>query len=576
MTQRLAEQLGCSVQTAHRYISGALSGVRIRKRRSDRNTSDWTNEELKTVSGFLLETNRQTGKQLGDVAGALDTLRANRLIRGESIDVATGEVRLLSPSSCAKALRANRLHPGQLRAPTPKISLSTEHPNQVWQADPSLCVLYYLKRTAGLCAMPVAEFNKNKPKNLDRIANDRVWRYVFTDHASGAFYVEYVLGAESGANLCSTFINAMQRRGADDPMCGAPRMIMVDPGSANTSAMFKNLCAALGVQVWVNQPGQPWAKGQVEKTNDLVERKFEHRLRFQPVPDLDALNIAAWAWMRNFNATAQHSRHKSSRYQAWMTITPAQLRIPPNASACMRLATRAPEDRVVNALLQISFRGRKFDVSGVPGVIVGEKLRVASNAFSTTNGAQVLITGEDDRDTWYEVEPLLADSYGFINAVPVGTFHAHRETPADTNRKAVERLVMGAETDGEAVAKRKARALPFGGAVDASLSIAQAPSVAHLPRAGTAIDVQTPDVRVAAPRVEVPAIRAELAPLNTYEAATRLKPLVERSGHTWTAEMYARTAERWADGLPIDQVEAWATELTTQPRNGLRVVGGAA
>ncbi|EKZ1928050.1 DDE-type integrase/transposase/recombinase [Stenotrophomonas maltophilia] len=578
IAERYAAEWGCSVQTLYRQVSKLTCSLKPRKRRSDRGNSDWTQQELELISAVLLESRRGTGKRLASIGEAIDMLRANGMVRGETVDAGTGEIRLLSESSAAKALRTNRLHPDQLSAPAPKVQLASEHPNQVWQADPSLCVLYYLKRQDGLHAMPASEFYKNKPKNLARVENERVWRYVFTDHTSGAFYVEYVLGAESGENLCRTFINAMQYRGAADPFCGAPTMVMVDPGSANTGAMFKNLCAALGIRIWINQPGEPWAKGQVEKTNDLIERKFEHRLRFDNVQSLEQLNASAWRWMRNFNTTAQHTRHKSSRYQAWMTIKPDQLRLVPATEDCMKLATRAPELRKVNPLLRISFLGRTYDVSGVPGVIVGQKLTVARNAFGSEFGAQALFTDDAGRDTWYTMEPLEADAYGFTGAVAVGTYHAHADTPADTNRKRVERLAMDAETDEQAKAQRKAKAMPFGGRIDPYKSVQQAPEIQHLPRRGHRVDVAVPDV-VEAPRFTVDSvtpIRAELPPLNHVEAAMRLKPLLEAAGSAWTADHYARTAQRWPEGLPVDQVESWAQALATPERGGLRLVEGGA
>lgn len=570
-----AARLNLSLATLHRKLRERRAHIVTGRRtqRSDAGQSALTRDEALLISAYLMETTRQSGKQLGDVGEALDVLRANGLIRAERVDTSTGEVRALSVSAVARALRTYRLHPGQLRAPSPKVCLGTEHPNQVWQADPSLCVLYYLRRTAGLCAMPADEFYKNKPKNLDRIVHERVWRYVFTDHASGAFYVEYVLGAESGTNLCGTFIHALQRRGADDPFCGVPQMVMVDPGSANTGAMFKNLCAALGVAVWVNQPGQPWAKGQVEKTNDIVERKFEHRLKFHAVPDLAGLNAAAWAWMRQFSARARHSRHQLTRYQAWMTITPEQLRLAPAAEVCAQLATSTPQTRVVNSLLRVSFRGHDYDVSGVPGVIVGDKLTLARNAFGGPDGAQALVTGADGRCTWYVLEALPAGRYGFKGAVPVGTFRRHADTPADTHRKEIERLVMGVETDAEAVAARKARELPFNGELDPYKSIREAPALAHLPRAGQPAVVEAPTVVHAAPRTEPVPIRHELPPLSHFAAAARLKPLVEAAGTVWCAEHYQRTAERWPQGLPVEALETWAAELARPAPVTLRVVG---
>ena len=91
--------------------------------------------------------------------------------------------------------------------------------------------------------MDSAKFYKNKPANIARIASDRVWSYEITDHTSGWIYVEYVMGAESGENLCSVLINAMQERGGADVLHGVPKILYLDPGSANTAGMTKT-CAA--------------------------------------------------------------------------------------------------------------------------------------------------------------------------------------------------------------------------------------------------------------------------------------------------------------------------------------------
>lgn len=550
----------CSIQTVYREVAKISGHVKPRKRRTDRNTSGWTEKELDKIAAALLESRRGNGKRLSGIAEAIDMLRANGEIRGEAVDTATGEVRQLSTSSAAKALRANRLHPDQLTAPKPKVELSTEHPNQLWEDDPSLCVLYYLRGAQGLSVMPQDEFYKNKPKNLERIESERVWRYVYTDHTSGAFYFEYVLGAESNENHCSTFINAMQARGLTDPFHGVPRMVMVDPGSANTSAMFRNLCAALGIIVQVNKPRQPWVKGQVEKTNDLIEKGFEHRLRYHRVQSLAELNEAAWRWMRNFNGTAVHTRHRSSRYQAWMTIQPDQLRVAPGLQACQRLATHAPVERRVTPLLRISFGGKTFDVSGVPGVIVGQKLTVTRNAFSTTQGAQVLFTNDEGRDTWYTLEPLETDRYGFTSAsVPLGEYRPHAATQVDDNRRRVERVAMDAATDEEAEQKRKAKALPFGGRIDPYKSLREAPEMTFLPRRGEKLDVAVPDVQPAPQFADRPYERPQFAVrmLGHVELAQHLRGQLPE----WTAVHYAALVRGWPQGATEDDLEAIARRL---------------
>ena len=568
VAERYADAWQCSVKTVYRRVSPELNRLAgtARKRRSDRNTSHWAPAELELLAAALLESRRGNGKRLSSIEDAIDMLRANGLIRGEAIDTDTGEVRLLSASSAAKALRVNRLHPDQLAAPKPKVELSTEHPNQLWEDDPSLCVLYYLRGAQGLSVMPQDEFYKNKPKNLERIESERVWRYVYTDHTSGAFYVEYVLGAESNENHCSTFINAMQSRGLADPFHGVPGVVMVDPGSANTSAMFKNLCASLGIAVQVNKPRQPWVKGQVEKTNDIIERRFEHRLRYHRVQNLAELNAAAWRWMRHFNATAQHSRHKSSRYQAWMTIKPEHLRLAPSVQECKRLATHAPVERLVSPLLRISFGGKAFDVSGVPGVIVGQKLTVTRNALSARQGVQVLYTGDDGRDTWFTLEPLETNGYGFTSAsVPYGEYRSHAATPADENRKRVERVAMDAATDEEAEQRRKDKALPFGGRVDPYKSLREAPETAFLPRSGTPVGVAIPDVKEApqfADRViERPEYTARV--LGHVELAQLLRQRIVG----WNGAHFAALVQQWPDGAGEHDLDAIARRLPLLVQN---------
>ena len=554
---------GLSRATVRRRLAKAKPHVAGagRKCRSDAGSSALTMPEARAIAAYLMESVRQTGKRLADIGAAVEALRASGVIVAARKDPETGELVPLSISAIARALKRYHCHPDQLARPAPKVSLRSLHPNHVWQIDPSLCVLYYLKREDGLRVMPQSEFYKNKPKNLKRIENDRVWRYVFTDHASGAFYVEYVLGAETGKNLCETFINAMQRRDGD-PFCGAPKMIMVDPGSANTGAMAKSLCAALGIEVQVNQPGQPWAKGQVEKTNDIVEREFEHRLAFSPrVRSLDELNDQAWGWMRHYQAYQPHTRHGLTRYACWLTIAPEALRIPPEPAVCRRFAAHAPQTRVVSVHLRVSFRGEQYDVRQVPGVNVGDRLQIARNAWDDERTAHVLGFDADRRATCFVVPRRERGDYGFFDDSVVigGEYRPHKDTPADTARKALERLVMDADTDEEAAAKRKAGALPFGGRI---APMPEAPNVAYVPRRGSALPVDAPalvDLTVA------PAARPrhvpELPPYTHAEAFVSLRPLVQHRGLQWSAAMMAATVARYPDGVPYQEIEAWAEQL---------------
>ncbi len=77
--------------------------------------------------------------------------------------------------------------------------------------------------------MSEAEFNKNKPKNLARIVNDRVWSFELTDHTSGWIYAEYRFGGETAQNFTDVLINAMQERSGADVLHGVPAYPLYRP-----------------------------------------------------------------------------------------------------------------------------------------------------------------------------------------------------------------------------------------------------------------------------------------------------------------------------------------------------------
>lgn len=274
--QAACRELNLSHATLMRKLKTVSFAV-PRKRRSDASTSALTRDEAMMISATLMESARKTGKLLYSIPKAVNALRANGMIRAEYIDMATGEIRPLSESAIRRALYLYGLHPEQLLAPAPVIELASRHPNHVWQIDASLCVLYYLKPARGSIAsslrvMESEKFYKNKPKNIERIASDRLWSYEITDHTSGWIYVQYVMGAESGENLCTVLIDAMQERDDADMMHGVPRILMLDPGSANTASMTRNLCRSLGIEMIVHAPGAARVTGQVENARNIIER----------------------------------------------------------------------------------------------------------------------------------------------------------------------------------------------------------------------------------------------------------------------------------------------------------------
>jgi hypothetical protein len=544
--QAAVASLGISRATLLRMIK-QVAITKPRKQRSDANQCILTRDEALLISMKLVEATRKNNKRTMCIFDAVETLRTNGLISAQRVNPETGEVFQLSENAIARALRAYKLHPDQLMQPNPVTALASPHPNYVWCLDASVSIMYYLEKVDGLQVMDRAKFYKNKPANLKKIEHDMVWRYAVTDHTSGWIFVNYVPGAESGIHLCNTFIAAIQKRGLDDPVHGVPRIVMLDPGSANTGALFKNLCAGLCVDVQINEVGNPRAKGQVENANNLIECKYESKLKFvqKKVTNINEMNELATRWMVHFNATRIHTRHGKTRYNAWLEITPDQLRIAPPVAVCRELITSAPESRVVTPHLEVSFGGRLYDVSDVPHAIVGDKLMVCRNAYR--DDAINVVTINDDGRTVFFVAPIVnTDANGFRVGAPIicQEYKSHKHTDAQTAKNEIELLAMDATTLAEAALKRKAKVQVFGGKIDPFKSQNDAPKQTFLPRAGVANTIVAPVV--------------EIKPLTHTKAAL----ILARAGIDITDQVRQRIKDWYPVGVPETEIDSLAHRLT--------------
>lgn len=551
-------RLGMTYSTLMRRLKDVT--VTQRKQRSDAGSVSLPRDEAVTISALLMDSLRKNNKRLMSITQAVEMLRANGEIRAEALDEATGEVRPLSDSTIARALRSYNLHPDQLLRPSAHTELQSLHPNHVWQIDASMCVLYYLEarneRETGLQVMEHDKFYKNKPGNLKRVEADRVWSYEATDHYSGAIFLHYVMGAESAANLAESFIRATQQRG-NDPFYGVPFILMMDMGSANTAGAFKNLARRLDVRLEAHMPGNARATGQVENARNIIERSFESGLRLKPVANLDELNAAALQWMRWYNATKIHSRHGRTRFDAWMDIRAEQLRTV-DGDLARELLTHIPETRKVSGTLTVSFKGEEYDVREVPGVMVGETLHVSYNPYRP--GTAVIVdTAADGSELLHTVPQVERNDAGFRTDAPVigEEYSAPADTAADAHRKLVERVATDTETDEAAAAVRKTRTASFGGRINPAAVIDQADIPTYLPRKGTELATNVTSLDRTPERV-----------LTHFEAAQALL----RKGATLNAETHARIAEWHPDGVPESQIDQLQQRLTA--RAGLRVVGG--
>lgn len=552
--QKACQELGMSRGTLFRKLKQLQSTKR--KKREDAGACMLTRKEAVLISGVLMEATRNTGKRLYSIEQAVKDLRANGLINAGYADEATGVWFPLSVDAVSSALRQYQLHPSQLNHPKPCVQLASLHPNHVWQLDASLCVLYYLanpekkqpskeRKDTGLRMMPMAEFNKNKPKNIARIVNDRVWSFELTDHTSGWIYVEYRFGGETSVNFTETLIHAMQERGNADVLYGVPRVLFTDPGSSLVSPTLGNLCKALGIQLIHHKARNARATGSVEKARDIIERQFEAGLKFVQVEDIDALNQLATQWRIRFNRTAVHSRHGQSRTNCWLTITTEQLIKAPSVEVCRELAVSAPEMRKVQVNLRVAFRGKEYDVSRVPHVCVGDKIALTQNPWKTDK-AQVVIMGDDGFETFFLVDAIEKDEYGFaLNSPVIGErYQALPMTIAQQNLAEIEQQLFEVDTTKEAKTARKQKTLPFGGKFNPYLKMENDTPPLYLPKKGTASDITSPCV------VEM---------LDLMTVVKKLREALKSAGLRWQAEFYTQLTQRYPQGVPDSELDGLLT-----------------
>jgi hypothetical protein len=334
---------------------------------------------------------------------------------------------------------------------------------------------------------------------------------------------------------------------------------MMDMGSANTGGLAMNLLRRLQVKALPHAAENARATGQVENARNIFERQFESSLLLRPVSSLAELKAMAWRWARHYNATKVHSRHGMTRTECWLRdITEQQLRLAPPAELCRTLMTHTPEHRRVSPQLRVSFNGQEYSVQHLPRVMVGEKLLVTYSPY-VADAALIVDTDADGHELLHTVPLVRRDEAGFSEAANIigEDYTAAPVTLADTNRAAVERVAMDAATDAEAEAKRKAKALPFGGRIDPYKPITDAPERSYMPRRGTPL----------APGAQVAPQVAPARVLSLFEAASELA----RKGLQMSPERNATVASLYPEGVPEDQIDDLINRLTV--RAGLRLVG---
>ena len=549
-------ELGISRPTFYRLLAQVRPS--LRKRRADAGNTGLTRAEAEILSGYLMESFHNTGKQGRTLRTAIRVLRANGLIKAERVDPNTGELKPMSESAIARALLAYAMHPDQLNRPTPHGDLSYPHPNHTHQVDSSIGVIYYLKDGTSVYELEQGVHYKNKPWNIEAVSEFRVIRYVLIDPCTGVTRFRYYPKSESAVHTVQFLAWCWSpKTSPHDPFHGVPKHLYVDGGIAN--ALVRRFCHRLGVELIVHRPKNSRATGSVEGAhNYAVEMPFEHGLRDikERIHGFEDLNRHASHWQLWFNANAIHGRHKLPRFEAWLYIKPDELKTTCAYETLLRLATHEPKACRVQGNLTAQFNRRVWDVKDVPGIMVNGTVWLHWHPFIQECAMAVYTdaNGTEQHRQLTEVTGIVDPQngqWGFLqNAAEFAKeFKAKPDTHIDTNRKRIKLVASGTATqEADETARKRKDFVAFNGTVNPFIEAEQATLPTYIHKRGTALNVPAPGV--------------ELVPLTAIQAAKILKPQLQQRGITWNPAYLATLEARYHGTIPEADLPALLEEFT--------------
>lgn len=367
LIKRAAETAGCSVQTVYDRLKrmGWTSG---RKPRADKGRSVVDDAELRRLA-----TAQAAGRNKRGQAN-VPTAEAHRIAQEAAAPAAQ-----VSYGHLCRRLRQSGLSLKAMQAGAPAIARVSQHPNHVWVIDTSVCAQWYMRDEAGQRVELVTDaerrFYGNKPEQVKR-QRAFLHRYLCVDHYSGALYCRYYYAAgESAVDMVDFLFHAMSAKPVHGfPMRGVPARILFDQGSANKSALVRELLAGLGVVVELHGVGNSKASGTVETAHNIWQRAFEGRLSQTPAVDLAELNQLAARFAARFNAERKLTRASATRTALWSTIDHKQLVEAPDRAIFNALAASTPAEGTLDNRLWLKVRGESWFVGG-PNLFPGQKVR---------------------------------------------------------------------------------------------------------------------------------------------------------------------------------------------------------
>ncbi len=87
---------------------------------------------------------------------------------------------------------------------------------------------------------------------------------------------------------------------------GLPHKLLIDNGPAYISSSLKSICARLEIRLVYCRPGEPEAKGKIERYHRTFRDQFLNEIDFNKINGLDDLNARLWSWIERVYHQRSH------------------------------------------------------------------------------------------------------------------------------------------------------------------------------------------------------------------------------------------------------------------------------
>lgn len=319
------------------------------------------------------------------------------------------------------------------------VHITAPYPNRVWFVDASPMEQYYFsfddqKKENNIIFLNEKSRDKHLVDVMRKKKLSKIWVYYAVDLYSRAYYLLPFAGEPSDADAGMLGENNRDRlaffqklflpktsvkiSGVDHivPLEGLPEAIYSDKGFVTN--VIVNSMARFNCSVTNHKPGNPAAKGAVERRIGAFKQQYERILPRALIHSFDDLVSFLHQWMVYDNT-------KKGYYQKWLEGT----KIKPIKTITLNdwhNVTTEKTNRLVDAYGRVSINGKLFTIED-SDILKGTKV----NIFSNISGAMIAY---DQKNNPHKI--IEGDSF----STEFGDFKRKPDTDQDRNRKEVEEL----------------------------------------------------------------------------------------------------------------------------------------